>query len=102
MIPVFMGRVVSLVTASDPARLWDESWRTLLGMAAVLLFARPLAQTGQNLLANQAISAHASNMIRWQNHLYVARQSWAFLQNNFAGRIPTRVLHRRPPVRALP
>src|SRR5258707_14440665 len=29
MIPVFMGRVVSLVTASDPARLWEQSWRTL-------------------------------------------------------------------------
>src|ERR1700751_2856854 len=41
MIPVFMGRVVSLVTSSDPARLWEESWQTLLGMAAVLLFARP-------------------------------------------------------------
>src|SRR5262249_41319851 len=43
MVPVFMGRVVSLVTSSDPARLWDESWRTLLGMAAVLIVARPLA-----------------------------------------------------------
>jgi len=64
-----MGRVVSLVTASDPARLWEESWRTLLGMAAVLLIARPLAQTGQNLVANQAISANVSNMIRWAEPL---------------------------------
>ncbi len=99
MIPVFMGRVVSLVTASDPARLWDESWRTLLGMAAVLLIVRPLAQTGQNLVANQAISANVSNMIRWQNHWYVARQSWAFFQNDFAGRIATRVLQTGPAIR---
>jgi ATP-binding cassette subfamily B multidrug efflux pump len=99
MIPVFMGRVVSLVTASDPARLWDESWRTLLGMAAVLLIMRPLAQTGQNLVANQAISANVSNMIRWQNHWYVARQSWAFFQNDFAGRIATRVLQTGPAIR---
>src|SRR5215471_20839569 len=41
MIPVFMGRVVSLVTSSDPTRLWNEWWRTLLGMAAVLLIVRP-------------------------------------------------------------
>jgi ATP-binding cassette, subfamily B, multidrug efflux pump len=99
MIPVFMGRVVSLVTASDPARLWEESWRTLLGMAAVLLIMRPLAQTGQNLVANQAISANVSNMIRWQNHWYVARQSWAFFQNDFAGRIATRVLQTGPAIR---
>jgi ATP-binding cassette subfamily B multidrug efflux pump len=99
MIPVFMGRVVSLVTASDPARLWDESWPILLGMAAVLLILRPLAQTGQNLVANQAISANVSNMIRWQNHWYVARQSWAFFQNDFAGRIATRVLQTGPAIR---
>src|SRR6266850_2214079 len=99
MIPVFMGRVVSLVTASDPTRLWEESWQTLLGMAAVLLIARPLVQTGQNLVANQAISANVSNMIRWQNHWYVARQSWAFFQNDFAGRIATRVLQTGPAIR---
>src|SRR5215510_4434792 len=99
MIPVFMGRVVGLVTSSDPARLWDESWRTLLGMAAVLLVVRPLAQTAQNLVANQAISANVSNMIRWQNHWHVARQSWAFFQNDFAGRIASRVIQTGPAVR---
>jgi ATP-binding cassette, subfamily B, multidrug efflux pump len=99
MIPVFMGRVVSLVTSSDPARLWAESWQTLLGMAAVLLVVRPLALTAQNLVANQAISANVSNMIRWQNHWHVARQSWAFFQNDFAGRIASRVLQTGPAVR---
>jgi ATP-binding cassette subfamily B multidrug efflux pump len=99
MIPVFMGRVVSLVTSSDPTRLWDESWRTLVGMGAVLLLVRPLALTGQNLVANQAISANVSNMIRWQNHWYVARQSWAFFQNDFAGRIASRVIQTGPAVR---
>src|SRR5262249_58126070 len=58
MIPVFMGRVVSLVTSSDPTRLWNEWWRTLLGMAAVLLIVRPLGPTGQDLLAHPAIPAH--------------------------------------------
>src|SRR6266849_10279412 len=99
MVPVFMGRVISLVTSSDPARLWEESWRTLVGMAAVLLVMRPLAQTGQNLVANQAIAANVSNMIRWQNHWYVARQSWAFFQNDFAGRIASRVIQTGPSVR---
>ena len=71
----------------------------LLGMAAVLLFVRPLALTAQNLVANQAISANVSNMIRWQNHWHVARQSWAFFQNDFAGRIASRVLQTGPAVR---
>jgi ATP-binding cassette, subfamily B, multidrug efflux pump len=99
MIPVFMGRVVTLVTSSDPARLWEQSGHMLLGMAAVLLFVRPIALAAQNLVAHQAISANVSNMIRWQNHWHVARQSWAFFQNDFAGRIATRVLQTGPAVR---
>lgn len=99
MIPVFMGRVVGLVTSSDPAKLWDESGWMLLAMASVLLVARPLAQTTQNLVANQAISANVANMIRWQNHWHVVRQSWTFFQNDYAGRIASRVLQTGPAMR---
>jgi ATP-binding cassette subfamily B multidrug efflux pump len=99
MIPVFMGRVVTLITASDPARLWDDYWPTFAGMAAVLLVVRPLALIAQNLVANQAISANVTNMIRWQNHWHVARQSWTFFQNDFAGRIASRVIQTGPAVR---
>jgi ATP-binding cassette subfamily B multidrug efflux pump len=99
MIPVFIGRVVGLVTASRPDRLFAEHGRLLIGMGAVLLIVRPLALTTQNMVANQAIAANVSNLIRWQNHWYVARQSWAFFQNDFAGRIASRVMQTGPALR---
>jgi ATP-binding cassette, subfamily B, multidrug efflux pump len=99
MIPVFMGWVVGLVTSSIPAKLWDESGWALLAMAVVLLIVRPIAQSTQNLVANQAISANVANMIRWQNHWHVARQSWTFFQNDYAGRIASRVLQTGPAMR---
>ena len=40
-IPVFMGRVVTLVTSSRPEALWTDHWPMLIGMAAVLLVLRP-------------------------------------------------------------
>jgi ATP-binding cassette subfamily B multidrug efflux pump len=98
-IPVFMGRVVTLITASPPQELFAKFWPHLLGMAAVLLIARPFALTMQNLIANQAISANVSNRIRWQSHWYVVRQSWAFFQNDFAGRIANRVMQTGPAIR---
>jgi ATP-binding cassette subfamily B multidrug efflux pump len=98
-IPVFMGRIVTLITASPPDELFAKFWPHLLGMAVVLLVARPLALTTQNLIANQAISANVSNRIRWQNHWYVVRQSWAFFQNDFAGRIANRVMQTGPAIR---
>jgi ATP-binding cassette, subfamily B, multidrug efflux pump len=98
-VPLFMGRIVTLVTASAPDRLLQESWPLLAGMTFVLLVARPIALTAQNLVANQAIAANVSNLIRWQNHWHVARQSWAFFQNDFAGRIANKVMQTGPAVR---
>jgi ATP-binding cassette subfamily B multidrug efflux pump len=99
MIPVFIGKVVTLVTASKPEELLATAWPWLLGMAAVLLLLRPLASTTQHLLMNQAIAANVSNRIRWQSHWHVARQSWSFFQNDFAGRIATRVMQTGPAIR---
>ena len=98
-IPVFMGRIVTLVTSSKPETLWTENWPMLLGMAVVLLLLRPLAQMAQNLVSNQAIAVNVANMIRWQSHWHVVRQSWAFFQNDFAGRIANRVMQTGPAVR---
>src|SRR6476619_2285243 len=98
-IPVFMGRIVTLITASPPDELFAKFWPHLLGMAVVLLIARPLALTAQNLIANQAISANVSNRIRWQSHWYVVRQSWTFFQNDFAGRIANRIMQTGPALR---
>jgi ATP-binding cassette subfamily B multidrug efflux pump len=98
-IPVFVGRIVSLLTASRPERLFADYWHVLAGMALVLLVARPVALTAQNLIANQAIAANVGNLIRWQSHWHVVRQSWAFFQNDFAGRIASKVMQIGPAVR---
>ena len=94
-----MGRIITLITATPPDQLFATFWPHLAGMAVVLLIARPIAQASQNLIANQAIAANVSNRIRWQNHWYVVRQSWAFFQNDFAGRIANRVMQTGPAIR---
>src|SRR5256714_15431275 len=99
MVPLFLGHVVTLVTSAQPATLFAEHGHLLLLMLLVLLVLRPLALTTQNLLANQAIAANVSNRIRWQNHWHVVRQSWAFFQNDFAGRIGNRVMPAGPAIR---
>src|SRR4051812_13828174 len=99
LIPVFFGRIVTLITASPPETLFATYGPLLLGMAAVLLVLRPLALTLQNMVANQAIAANVANLIRWQSHWHVVRQSWSFFQNDFAGRIANRVMQTGPSIR---
>jgi ATP-binding cassette subfamily B multidrug efflux pump len=98
-IPLFIGRVVTLVSAHHPKRLLAEAGGQLAAMALILLVARPVALLAQNLVTNQIINPGVTNMIRWQNHWHVVRQSWTFFQNDFAGRIANRVIQTGPALR---
>ncbi|BAT58943.1 putative multidrug export ATP-binding/permease protein [Variibacter gotjawalensis] len=98
-IPVFIGRIVTLVTSSTPEKLFADHSALLITMAIVVLIARPAAILVQNLFAHQAIAANLTNLIRWQTHWHVARQSWAFFQNDFAGRIANKVMQTGPALR---
>src|SRR5215469_5249656 len=84
-IPVFIGRVVALISSHSPGTLLRETGLQLLGMALVVLVLRPMALMFQALITNQGIAASLTNLIRWQSHWYVVRQSWTFFQNDFAG-----------------
>jgi ATP-binding cassette subfamily B multidrug efflux pump len=98
-IPIFIGRIVGLVTAHSADSLMAEAWPTLLLMAGVMLVARPLAILSRSLIANQAIAPGFSNLIRWQTHWHVVRQSWSFFQNDFAGRVANKVMQTGPALR---
>ncbi|MBN8875278.1 MAG: ABC transporter ATP-binding protein [Rhodospirillales bacterium] len=99
MIPTFIGRLVALVTTHSPETLFAAAWPQLAWMAAVLLLLRPLGHFGHTVLVNQVVNTGFSNMIRWQNHWHVVRQSWTFFQNDFAGRIANRVIQTGPALR---
>ncbi len=98
-IPTFIGRLVGLVSTHAPEALWRESWSELLTMALVLGLARPLTMLGHNILVNQVVNPSFTNLVRWQNHWHVVRQSWPFFQNDFAGRIANRVMQTGPSMR---
>ena len=98
-IPVCIGRVAGLLSTHAPGTLIAEAWPQFLLMGAVVFLARPGATLLQMLTINQAISPGMSNLIRWQSHWHVVRQSWAFFQNDFAGRIAARVMQTGVAVR---
>jgi ATP-binding cassette subfamily B multidrug efflux pump len=98
-VPWFMGRIVTLVTTISPELFLAETWPWLAGMAIIVLVARPCIVMLRYLITNQAIAAPFTGLIRWQSHFHVVRQSWAFFQNDFAGRISNRVMQTGPAVR---
>jgi ATP-binding cassette subfamily B multidrug efflux pump len=99
MVPVFIGRVINAVSTHSPQSLLSDVGLQLLGMAVILLLVRPAAICVQNMITNQTMASGLSNLIRWQSHWHVVRQSWSFFQNDFAGRIANRVMQTGPALR---
>jgi ATP-binding cassette subfamily B multidrug efflux pump len=99
-VPWFMGKIVTFVTTIPAERFLAETWPWLVGMLLIVVVARPLVALSRYLITNQAIAAPFTGLIRWQAHFHVVRQSWAFFQNDFAGRISNRVMQTGPAVRS--
>ncbi len=93
IVPVFIGRLVGLMTASDPVAALAASASTLIVLGALFLFVRPVAILVDCLMRLNAVLPGVTTEVRWQNHWHVVRQSWTFFQNDFAGRIANRVMN---------
>jgi ATP-binding cassette subfamily B multidrug efflux pump len=91
-VPVFMGRLVKAITLSTPDTLFASGNNVLWWLVGLVLVVRPIVMTMQSVILNQAIAPGMTNLVRWQSHWHVVRQTLTFFQNDFAGRIGSRVL----------
>ncbi len=95
----FLGRLIDLAQTTPASEFFAEHRNALIWMAVVTLLLRPLAFALHDLLLHQALTPNLTSLIRWQNHRHLLRQSLAFFQNDFAGRIAQRVMQTGPSLR---
>lgn len=88
----YLGRIVDLAQGTAPADFFTLHGRELIWMAVVALILRPVFNGLHDMLVHQSINPSMTNLIRWQNHRYVLKQSLGFFQNDFAGRIAQRIM----------
>ena len=92
VIPLFIGRLVSLMETPDRVAAVREQWPLLAAMIGLVLLVRPLVLLADISIRHMVLIPGATSLIRWQSHWHVIRQSWPFFQNDFAGRIANRVM----------
>jgi ATP-binding cassette subfamily B multidrug efflux pump len=92
VIPLFIGRLVALMEAADRKAALMTQWPLLAGMVGLVLVVRPMVLLLDIAIRHNALIPGVTNLIRWQSHWHVVRQSWPFFQNDFAGRIANRVM----------
>jgi ATP-binding cassette subfamily B multidrug efflux pump len=95
----FVGSLVDLLRATSPDHVLRDCGGDFLAMGALILFARPLAHFSHDLLTQQTLAPGMTNLVRWQAHRYVLRQSLTYFANDFAGRIASNVVQTGPALR---
>ncbi|KGJ05873.1 ATP-binding cassette, subfamily B, multidrug efflux pump [Paracoccus halophilus] len=95
----YLGELVNRLAETDPAGFWQLEGRRLLLMGAVLVIGLPLLQVIFSLLMHQTLMGNLPQRIRWQAHRYLLRQSMSYFQDEFAGRIATKLMQTALAVR---
>jgi ATP-binding cassette subfamily B multidrug efflux pump len=94
----FMGRIVDWLGAVKPSELWTQHGDTLTALAA-LLVASLVVTCAWALLRFNAINGNLPMRLRWNFHRQLLEQSMAFYQDEFAGRIATKLMQTALAVR---
>src|SRR3984957_5927505 len=93
-----LGRIVDWLAKVEPSRLWAEQRGHLLLLGAVL--AGSIVLIGlQSLFKQQALAGNFAMRLRWNFHRNMLAQSLSFYQDEFAGRVATKVMQTALAVR---
>ncbi|MGN5519039.1 ABC transporter ATP-binding protein [Halopseudomonas sp. Lyrl_26] len=95
----FLGNIVDWLSHQDRSTfVQNEGWK-LAGMFLVVMALLPLLVLTSSLFNFQTLMGNYPMRIRWLVHRYLLRQSISFFQDEFAGRIATKVMQTALAVR---
>ncbi|SUI62736.1 ABC transporter ATP-binding protein [Shewanella morhuae] len=95
----FMGQLVDWLVKKDPQTLFQDEGTTLILMGVMMLIVMPVLVLLHALIMHQTLLGNYPMSIRWLAHRYLLKQSVSFYQNDFAGRIATKVMQTSLAVR---
>jgi len=88
----FLGNVVDWLSSANRETFLNDEYSTLIWMGFVILIALPVVGFLHSAIVHQTILGNYPMLIRWQAHRYLLGQSFSFYQDEFAGRIATKVM----------
>ncbi|CAH9060631.1 Putative multidrug export ATP-binding/permease protein [Pseudoalteromonas holothuriae] len=95
----YMGNLVDWLSAYTPKALFEQKRSELVMMAVITLIVLPILVFFHSAILHQSLLGNYPMSIRWQAHRYLLKQSMSFYQDEFAGRIATKVMQTALAVR---
>ena len=93
-----MSSLVDRLSAIRAAQLWQAGGRELV-LLVFILAASPVAVGIQTVLKHQVLAVNFAMRLRWDFHRLMLGQSMGFYQDEFAGRVATKVMQTALAVR---
>ncbi|RFC67619.1 ABC transporter ATP-binding protein [Mesorhizobium denitrificans] len=87
-----VGWLIDLLDKSTPANLFANHWSELLALLLLILVGRTVVMIASAVVEQQIIVPGFFSMVRWQSFRRVIEQPYSFYQNDFAGRIATKIM----------
>ncbi|MCZ7599172.1 MAG: ABC transporter ATP-binding protein/permease [Gammaproteobacteria bacterium] len=87
-----VGSLVDWLAAANRQTFFQEHGWHLAGVAALVVVFIPLVKLFYESIHHQGLLGNFAMRTRWQAHRYLLRQSVEFYQNDFAGRVATKVM----------
>ncbi|HCG5555539.1 TPA: ABC transporter ATP-binding protein [Vibrio parahaemolyticus] len=94
-----MGQLVDWLSTSNPETFLQDNRADLIFYGVLLLIVMPLLVVIYSLLVHQTLLGNYPMSIRWLAHRYLLNQSLNFYQDDFAGRVATKVMQTSLAVR---
>ena len=88
----FLGRLVDWLSVNEPATFIDLHRDELIRWAVLILVCLPGTVALHAMVIHQTLLGNYPMRIRWQAHRYLLGQSLSFYQDEFAGRIATKLM----------
>ncbi|WP_269580583.1 ABC transporter ATP-binding protein [Roseibium sp. Sym1] len=88
----FLGDLVDLLEKGNRETFFSDHAATLLFMAFVVLVVRALTNSLMALVEEQTVVPGFFNLVRWQCHQRVMKQSLGYFQDDLAGRLAQKVM----------
>ena len=95
----YMGQLVDWFSTRDPTTFIAEEQTSLIIMGIILVVILPILVITQSFLTHQALLGNYPMRIRWMAHQYILSQSLSYFQDEFAGRVATKIMQTALAVR---
>jgi len=88
----FLGNLIDFFAGANRETFWSDHFWWMIGVGLLILVVMPFVDLIHEAVTHQGIMGNFPMRIRWLAHRYVLRQSMTFFQDDYAGRVATKIM----------